>query len=100
MRVVVGAEEVAQTKPDALFVAMGIPRQEKFIRSTAHIIGTKVAMGVGGTFDVMSGRTKRAPKLVQRVRMEWLWRTLLNPKKIAKAKHLPRFVRLVLRERR
>lgn len=94
------AAEVAETKPDLLFVAMGIPRQEKFIRATEDAIGAKVAMGVGGTFDVFSGRVKRAPKLLQRLRMEWAWRLAQNPKKIGKVMLLPRFVALVLRERR
>jgi N-acetylglucosaminyldiphosphoundecaprenol N-acetyl-beta-D-mannosaminyltransferase len=94
------AKEVAEFRPDVLFVAMGIPRQEKFIKATQDIIQAPVAMGVGGSFDVFSGRTKRAPKFVQRMRMEWLWRLILNPKKFAKAKTLPRFMTMVLRSRR
>lgn len=91
------AEEVAAYQPDVLFVAMGIPRQEKFVKNTQEIIQAKVAMGVGGSFDVFSGKTKRAPKLIQKMRLEWLWRTLLNPSKIKKAKALPKFAWLVLR---
>lgn len=91
------AQEVAAAKPDFLFVAMGIPRQEKFIRATQDIIQAPVAMGVGGSFDVFSGKTKRAPKLFQAIHLEWLWRLILNPKKIAKAKNLPKFAWLVLR---
>ncbi len=94
------AAEVAETKPDILFVAMGIPRQEKFIRATESIVGAKVAMGVGGSFDVFSGKVKRAPKLLQKLRMEWAWRLAQNPKKIGKVMLLPRFVLMILRERR
>lgn len=94
------AHEVAAARPDILFVAMGMPRQEKFIESTRDIIQAPVAMGVGGSFDVFSGRTKRAPKFVQSLRLEWLWRLILNPKKFAKVKSLPRFVRLVLKSER
>ncbi len=94
------AQEVAEFRPDVLFVAMGIPRQEKFIQTTASVVGAKVSMGVGGSLDVFSGRTKRAPILFQRLRAEWLWRLLLNPTKIAKVKLLPRFVSLVLRQAR
>lgn len=93
------AAEVAEFKPDILFVAMGMPRQEKFILATQSIIGAKVAIGVGGSFDVFSGKTKRAPVVVQKMRMEWFWRLMLNPSKIAKAKNLPKFVKLVLRTR-
>ncbi|MEA2553137.1 MAG: N-acetylglucosaminyldiphosphoundecaprenol N-acetyl-beta-D-mannosaminyltransferase [Fimbriimonadaceae bacterium] len=91
------AQEIAALKPDILLVAMGIPRQEKFIRKTQHIIGAPIAMGVGGSLDVFSGKAKRAPYVFQRLKLEWLWRLMLNPSKISKAKFLPRFVSLVLR---
>lgn len=92
------AKEVAATHPDLLFVAMGIPRQEKFIARWQAATGAKIAMGVGGSFDVMSGRIRRAPRWVQAVRCEWLWRLLQDPRKIAKVKLLPKFVIAVLRE--
>lgn len=94
------AQEIAPLRPDILFVAMGIPRQEKFIRANLATIGAKVGIGVGGSFDVFSGRAKRAPALIQKIHMEWLWRTLLNPKKISKAKQLPKFVLHVMRSPR
>ncbi|MGV3618157.1 MAG: WecB/TagA/CpsF family glycosyltransferase [Fimbriimonas sp.] len=94
------AHEVAAFQPDVLFVAMGIPRQEKFIRATEHIIGAKVGIGVGGSLDVHSGLVRRAPVLFQKLHLEWLWRTLSNPRKIRKAINLPRFVMMVLRSRR
>jgi N-acetylglucosaminyldiphosphoundecaprenol N-acetyl-beta-D-mannosaminyltransferase len=94
------AREVAESKPDVLLVAMGIPRQEKFIARTRHIIRAPVAMGVGGSFDVFSGRAKRAPRVVQRLHLEWMWRLILKPSKFAKAKSLPVFVWLVLRGKR
>ncbi len=93
------AQEVAESHPDVLFVAMGMPRQEKFIRKTQGIIGASVAIGVGGTLDVYSGRAKRAPRWIQKIRMEWFYRLLQNPKKIAKVKNLPVFIRMVLRSR-
>lgn len=92
------AQEVALSKPDFLFVAMGIPRQEKFIAKTRDVIQAKVAMGVGGSLDVFSGHAKRAPRVIQRLKLEWLWRLLLNPSKFSKVKMLPQFVRLALRD--
>jgi N-acetylglucosaminyldiphosphoundecaprenol N-acetyl-beta-D-mannosaminyltransferase len=94
------AREVAEAKPDILFVAMGIPRQEKFIARTRPIVRAPVAMGVGGSLDVFSGRARRAPGWVQRLGLEWLWRLALNPRRLAKAKALPKFVWLVLRKDR
>lgn len=93
------AAEVAPHKPDILFVAMGIPRQEKFIVKTRDVIRAKLAIGVGGSFDVFSGRAKRAPVLVQKLKLEWLWRLALNPSKFGKVKMLPKFVRLVLKDK-
>ncbi len=90
------AQEIAATQPDILFVAMGMPRQEEFILKTLPIIGA-LGMGVGGSFDVYSGKTKRAPKWMQRAHLEWLWRLALNPTKIAKVKKLPQFVWMILR---
>jgi len=91
------AQEIAETKPDILLVAMGMPRQEKFILKTMHIINAKVAMGVGGSFDVYSGKTKRAPKIFQVAHCEWLWRLAHDPKKIYKVRKLPIFVWMILR---
>lgn len=92
------ASEIAPYRPDILFVAMGIPRQEKFIARALPIIQAPVSMGVGGSFDVFSGKVKRAPRLFQRFNLEWLWRLMLNPKKFSKVKALPKFVLAVLRE--
>lgn len=93
------AQEIAQTKPDVLFVAMGIPRQEKFIKRTQHILRCPVAIGVGGTLDVFSGKVRRAPRIIQSLKLEWLYRLMQNPKKMAKARNLPIFVKMVLRSR-
>lgn len=93
------AHEIAEARPDILLVAMGIPRQEKFIYRTMKIIKAPVAIGVGGSLDVFSGKAKRAPRFVQKLKLEWLWRLLLNPKKISKAKALPVFVLKVLGSR-
>ena len=90
------AHEIAELKPDILFVAMGMPRQERFILSTQHIIQAPVAIGVGGSLDVFSGKTKRAPVFFQKAKLEWFWRLALNPKKYSKVKLLPRFIRLVM----
>ncbi|MFN7172967.1 MAG: WecB/TagA/CpsF family glycosyltransferase [Fimbriimonadaceae bacterium] len=93
------AEQIAAAKPDLLFVALGQPKQEMFIDRYKDLIGAKIAMGVGGSFDVISGRVKRAPKWVRRIRMEWFWRSGLNPKKHSKLKSLPVFVQLVLTDK-
>ena len=94
------ATEIAALQPDILLVGMGMPRQELFILDTAHIIKSKIAMGVGGSFDVHSGKVKRAPLIFQKLHIEWLWRTILNPKKLDKVKNLPKFYLRVRRAKK
>lgn len=84
-------EKIRVARSDVLFVAMGIPRQEKFIAKHLYEMAVPVSIGVGGSFDVLSGLTKRAPYLVQKIHLEWLWRLLMNPKKWRKVLTLPRF---------
>ncbi|MCL6629510.1 MAG: WecB/TagA/CpsF family glycosyltransferase [Armatimonadetes bacterium] len=90
-------EKIRACKPDILFVAMGIPKQEKWIAANIHQLQVPVCIGVGGTLDVVSGRVKRAPKWMQDMGLEWLYRLATNPRKIRKCSTLPVFVYLVLR---
>lgn len=84
----------------ALLVAMGIPRQEKFIRDNMDKLGVCVAMGVGGTFDVFSGKVKRAPVFIRKLKIEWVYRFLQNPKgKLWKILLLRKYRTMVLKER-
>lgn len=90
-------EEIRAAKPDILLVALGIPRQEKFIFQNKAALGVPVCIGVGGTLDVFSGTVKRAPVWMQNTGLEWLYRVASNPKKISKVKMLPRFALMTLR---
>lgn len=70
-------------KPEILFVAYGAPQQEKWIfRNYKKIKSLKIAMGVGGAFDFISGNTKRAPAIMQRTGLEWLYRLSKQPSRI------------------
>ncbi|MCG9894844.1 MAG: WecB/TagA/CpsF family glycosyltransferase [Fimbriimonadaceae bacterium] len=89
----------AATRPDILFAAMGIPRQEKFIDRRGREIGAKLSLGVGGSFDVFSGRVQRAPAPIIALRLEWLWRILSRPRQAYKAASLPRFMLKELRRK-
>ena len=94
------AEIVAEVKvsgAQALLVAMGIPRQEKLIRDNMDKLGVSVAMGVGGSFDVFSGKVKRAPRLIRKLKIEWLYRFLQDPKnKLSKILLLRQYRAMVL----
>lgn len=89
-------DAVREARTDILFVAFGIPKQEKFIHRHLARSGAKIAMGVGGSFDCFAGIVKRAPEPIRKIHMEWLWRTLSNPKKWRKALTLPQFAWMVI----
>ncbi len=68
---------------EIVFVNFGIPKQEKFIlENRAKFPKAKILVGVGGAFDFLTGRFKRAPKAMQKMGLEWLWRLLEEPKRI------------------
>jgi N-acetylglucosaminyldiphosphoundecaprenol N-acetyl-beta-D-mannosaminyltransferase len=90
-------EQIKVVYPDIICVALGIPRQEKWIHRFREELHVPVLIGVGGTFDVYSGRVKRAPVWMQRLNLEWLYRLLKNPRKIGKVMMLPKFVLMTLR---
>ncbi|MDA8335187.1 MAG: WecB/TagA/CpsF family glycosyltransferase [Peptococcaceae bacterium] len=86
--------EVARSGAVLLFVGMGAPRQEKFI--AGHLPDLPVAMGVGGSLDVLAGRVKRVGILWRRLRLEWLGRLVREPSRWRRALVLPRYVGAVL----
>lgn len=84
--------QIKAAKPDLLLAALGVPKQEKWLNEHRKSLGVPVAIGVGGTFDVMAGVMKRAPLWMQKAKLEWLFRGLLQPKRIGRLMALPRFV--------
>lgn len=69
-------------KPDLLFVTLGAPWQDVFIsRYRKSLPSLRLAMGVGGSFDFLTGRLKRAPALFRGLGLEWLWRLILQPRR-------------------
>ncbi|MBU0613239.1 WecB/TagA/CpsF family glycosyltransferase [Patescibacteria group bacterium] len=76
-------KDIKQKKPDILFVALGCPKQEKWIAKYSDSFpGVRLAMGVGGAFDYISGRVKRAPKFIRKIGLEWLVRLIKQPWRI------------------
>ena len=74
-------DKIQQTAPQLVFVGMGSPKQEKWIWEHYKKFPSTVFTGVGGTFDVISGKVKRAPQLVRKFKLEWLFRFLTQPMK-------------------
>jgi exopolysaccharide biosynthesis WecB/TagA/CpsF family protein len=77
-------DEVKRSRPDILFVALGVPKQEKFIIDNLEKLKVSVAVGLGGTFNVYIGRAKRAPAFIQNYGMEWFYRFCQEPKRLFK----------------
>jgi N-acetylglucosaminyldiphosphoundecaprenol N-acetyl-beta-D-mannosaminyltransferase len=92
-------EKIKKVEPHVLFVGLGAPAQERWIYGSRMDLGVPVAMGVGGSFDVLSGKVKRAPVWMRRLGMEWLGRLIYEPWRWRRMLVLPLFVLLVLKER-
>lgn len=75
-------DELNKTSPKLVLVAMGSPRQEKFIYNSKKLLKPCLMVGIGGSLDVWSGTLKRAPKFVQKLGLEWLYRTISQPSRI------------------
>ncbi len=92
-------EVIRSASPDALFVAYGSPAQEKWIARNLHSLKVPFAMGVGGAFDFIAGVVPRAPKIIRKVGLEWLFRLILQPWRWKRQLALPVFCALVVKER-
>ena len=93
-------EEIKAAHPDILLAALGVPKQEKWLAKHLGELGVPVAIGVGGTFDVMAGVMKRAPRWMQRAKLEWLFRGMMQPQRAGRLLALPRFVLKVHAQKR
>lgn len=85
-------EEISRLKPDLLFIALGFPGQECFGEEYRQRLGAGLCMGVGGSFDVLSGRVRRAPRWIQGIGMEWAYRFAQNPRRLGRIWALPKFL--------
>lgn len=77
-------EEIRRSTPHLLFVGMPTPFKETWCERHRKVLDVPVIMGVGGTFDVLTGRVKRAPMLLQSLGLEWSWRLAMEPRKMWK----------------
>lgn len=84
-------EEIASLKPDVLVVALGAPYAERWIHKYKGKLGAKIAIGVGGSLDVIAGKVKETPEVWKRLNIEWLYRLLQQPSRWRRQLVLPRF---------
>jgi N-acetylglucosaminyldiphosphoundecaprenol N-acetyl-beta-D-mannosaminyltransferase len=90
---------IRENSPDILLVGRSAEKQEPWIDQYKEKLGVPVIMGIGGSFDVLSGKLKRAPKLFIRFRLEWFYRLLQEPSRYRRMLLLPKFVVKVIRDK-
>lgn len=84
-------DEIINAQPDVLFVALGSPRQELFMRDNRDKISA-VMLGIGGSLDVFAGEVKRAPAFYTNHNLEWLYRLMCQPSRIGRMMKLPKYI--------
>jgi N-acetylglucosaminyldiphosphoundecaprenol N-acetyl-beta-D-mannosaminyltransferase len=93
-------DRINDSGAQVLFLALGSPRQEKWFVTYADRLHTvRVCQGIGGTLDTIAGTVKRAPRFWCNLNLEWLYRLLAEPKRIARQKVLPIFAYMVFRRK-
>lgn len=88
--------QIRAAKPDILFAGMGVPRQEKWLANNLHRLQVPVSIGVGGSLDVAAGKVERAPRWIQKIGLEWLFRLIKEPWRYKRMLALPRFAMAVV----
>ena len=92
--------EIKTVKPDILFVALGYPKQEKWIATNLNDFKVPLSIAEGGSFDFISGETKRAPYWMRKLGLEWLFRLIIEPGRIRRQMALPKFLWLIFSKRK
>ena len=91
--------DIASKEPDLLLVCLGAKKQEKWIFDNMDKLNAKILIGAGGSIDVLSGKTKRAPDIFIKLGLEWFYRLIKEPKRIGRMMQLPLFLIEVILKR-
>ncbi|MFZ5354457.1 MAG: WecB/TagA/CpsF family glycosyltransferase [Bacillota bacterium] len=87
-------DDINSASADILLVGLGSPKQEDFIYRNRDRLKAKVAIGIGGSFDIVAGKITRAPEFMQKAGLEWLHRLIKQPSRIGRMLKLPKFILL------
>ena len=90
---------IRKSGADVVFVCLGAPKQEKWMRTNGEATGAHLLVGLGGCLDVFSGTVQRAPVVFQKLGMEWFYRLIKNPSRAGRMMKLPLFLVHVMKER-
>jgi N-acetylglucosaminyldiphosphoundecaprenol N-acetyl-beta-D-mannosaminyltransferase len=92
-------QKIFDSKADLVFAGLGAGRQEKWLSNHLVELGARVAMGIGGSLDIWAGEKKRAPKWVQRIGKEWVYRLVLEPWRLRRQMAIPAFLMKAFQEK-
>lgn len=92
-------QTIRAAQPDVVFVCLGAPKQEYFMRAHKDELGARLLIGLGGTLDNFAGTVRRAPKWMIRLQLEWLYRLVKEPRRIGRMMRLPKFVFAAFKKR-
>lgn len=92
-------QQINEVSPDVLFVCLGAPKQERFMRAHQSELNVRLMAGLGGSLDSFAGTVKRAPKWMIRMNLEWFYRLLKQPSRFVRMLRLPKFLFAVIRSR-
>ncbi len=92
-------EKINAVQPDVLFVCLGAPKQEKFMREHKNELKVSMMIGLGGSLDGFAGTVKRAPKWMIKLQLEWLYRLYKEPWRLGRMMRLPKFLFAVMGQR-
>lgn len=92
-------DQIRGAKPDVVFVCLGAPKQEKFMKDHQSQIGATLMLGLGGSLDGYAGVVKRAPRWMINLSLEWLYRLIREPRRLGRMMRLPKFVMICFREK-
>lgn len=93
-------EAIRTSGADVVFVCLGAPKQEKWMRKNGGATGASLLVGLGGCLDVFSGEVRRAPEIFQKLGLEWFYRLITNPSRAGRMVKLPLFLVHTAKERR
>jgi len=93
-------QKIKELNPHILFVSLGAPKQELWIKRYREELGVPACIGVGGSLDVIAGQKKRAPRWMIKLNLEWLYRLLAEPSRFQRQLALPKFAALILTSKR
>ena len=85
-------EKIRAAQPDILFVCLGAPKQEFWMAANGEATGAKLLVGLGGSLDIYSGNSKRAPDIWVKLGLEWAYRLVKEPWRIGRQMNLPKFL--------